>query len=135
MLIPRKNESALKNDEFKIFFDIAKEKIKYASIWEIKGLSTEEDYEIIKVLKKYERMNIRFDFNFSIKDSSKLYCSEFVNDVLKSVNPEKFDFPLERKKLTSFQRKLLSKDTLFYYPVDIFQYKPNIEQIREWHFK
>lgn len=136
VLSPRKkNSTALINENFDAFFDIRKQSIYSASIWVIDKLTT---YEILKLktqLNKYEQINLEFDLSFKSKDTTKLYCSKFVNDVLINVNNEKFKFETSKVKLKPLHSIYLAQDSLEYYPVDLFQLTEHILLVKEWTFQ
>ncbi len=136
VLSPRKkNSTALIIENLEVFFDVRKESIYNASIWVIDNLTT---YEILKLrtqLNKYEQINLKFDLSFKSKDTTKLYCSKFVNDVLINVNNKKFKFETSKVKLKPFHSVYLAQDSLEYYPVDLFQLTEHILLVKEWSFQ
>jgi hypothetical protein len=135
VLSPRKkNITALINENIEVFLDVKKESIYNASIWLIDNLTT---YEVLKLktqLKKYKQIHLKFDLSFKSEDTTKLYCSKFVNDVLKNVNNKKFKFETFKVKLKPLHSVYLAQDSLDYYPVDLFQFTEYILLVKEWTF-
>ncbi len=105
---------------------------KLISLWEIESITFSKKSKLIKTLIQYENKYIEFDRTFNHTDSTKLYCSEFVNNVLKKVDSLKFNFPINNIKLNSFYSRIIKQDSLKYYPVDVFQYNKHIKFINEW---
>ena len=136
VLSPRKkNSTALIIQNLEVFFDVRKESIYNASIWVIDNLTT---YEILKLrtqLNEYEQIILKFDLSFKSKDTTKLYCSKFVNDVLINVNNKKFKFETSKVKLKPLHSVYLAQDSLEYYPVDLFQLTEHILLVKEWTFQ
>jgi len=129
------DDTALIREGFDDFFDIDEVSLFSASIWVLKDLSTEEFSKLLKKLRDYEQLKLKFDLTFASNDPTKLYCSEFVCNVLKKVNKEKFSFSPSKIKLKGLHSLFLGKDSLEYYPVDIFQCNQNIELVKEWSFQ
>jgi hypothetical protein len=136
VLSPRKkNITALIHEKLDVFFDVRKESIYNASIWVIDNLTT---YEILKLksqLKKYKQIHLKFDLSFKSKDTTKVYCSKFVNNVLVNVNNKKFKFETYKVKLKPLHSVYLAQDSLDYYPVDLFQLTEHILLVKEWTFQ
>lgn len=130
----KKNSTAFIKENFDAFFDISKESIYSAGIWVINKLSTNEISKLKIQLNKYEQVNLKFDLSFRSEDTTKLYCSKFVNDVLKNVNNEKFKFQTTKVKLKPLHSVYLAQDSLEYYPVDLFQNTEHILLLKEWTF-
>ncbi len=101
------------------FFD-KKREVTYTAIWKVKGLTDSNLLELTEVIDSYKKKKIKFDFTFSGKEDNKLYCSEFVVEVLKKIDSIKFKFYKNKRKLNGFQSKFLRKDSLEYYPADVF---------------
>ena len=135
VLSPRKKDvTALINESFDAFFDVRKESICNASIWLINNITTSETSKLRKQLHKYEQIKLEFDLTFKSKDTTKLYCSKFVNDVLMYVNSKKFKFETYKAKLKPLHSVYLAQDSLEYYPVDLFQFTEHILLLKEWTF-
>lgn len=121
-------------EEINVFFENEKSNLKYAGIWEISSLSNGEYTDLVKELQLKDNFSFNFDMQFNSDDPNKLYCSEFIRNKLHKINPRKFDIPLTRKKLDKFYKNVLKRDTLYYYPVDIFQENENFVLKKEWVF-
>ena len=136
VLSPRKkNSTALIYEKFDIFFDVRKESIYNASIWVIDDLTTSEILRLRTQLSKYEQVHLKFDLSFKSKDTTKLYCSKFVKDVLTNVNNKKFKFETSKVKLKPLHSVYLAQDSLEFYPVDLFQKSNRILLLKEWTFQ
>lgn len=127
--------SDLKRQKLDEFYDIQKENIKYASIWRLNNVDSLNTIKLIRLLQKYEERTIKFDRYFTLHDSTKLYCSQFIRDILFKTDSVNFNFKTEKRELMGIYKTYFRKDTLEYYPVDIFQTNSNIEMIKEWCFK
>lgn len=114
------------------FINKKDDSVYYFSFWEINNLNIGE-VEILKnTAYQYKTKKIKFDKHFSDKDSLELYCSEFINKVLNKVNPNKYNFKFHKKELKGIYKVYFKKDTLEYYPVDMFQYNSSFTKIFEW---
>jgi len=130
-----KNSSDLRKQSIKEFFDSKKENITYVSFWEVNNLDSFKAKQIKKELNNYLSKFIKFDKLFTLKDSTKMYCSELIFKVLHKADSINFNFQRHKRKLNGIYATYFRKDTLEYYPVDIFQKNKNIRKIKEWHFK
>lgn len=102
------------------------EKITSASVWEV---NISKRIKLLNELESYHSKKIIFDKYFSLKDSTRLYCSEFVCNVLKKVDSSKYNYPFEQRELKGIYKTYFRRDTLKYYPVDIFQFdRKNIKK-------
>ena len=124
--------SDLKWDTFASFLDQKKQKVFYASVWEINSLTPKEFKSLKGLLETYRKKQYRFDQSFSIKDDNRLYCSELIQKILTTVNADKFQFKLHTKKLRPLYASFFRKDSLSYYPVDMFQKHKNFTLVEEW---
>jgi hypothetical protein len=126
--------SDLRNQKFEEFFDFKKEKITYGSVWLIQDIDAIDIKRLKENLLVYKNKKISFDKIFSLQDSTKLYCSEFICNLLENTNPSKFSFKLYNRKFKSksIYGIYFQKENLSYYPVDIFQYHKNFKKIKEW---
>lgn len=88
------------------------------SIWSCKS-DTDEIKKAKDILSQYKEKIIEFDYDFLI-NNEKLYCSEFVCEVLKKTNAAKFQFDAVQKKLNPFYSQALKREILTYIPVDFF---------------
>lgn len=73
------------------------------------------------VLRTYEEIDVTFDYNFTLKKDSQLYCSEFVYHVLNDVDDLRFSFEPKNIKLNQFYASVLKREYFEYIPVDFFQ--------------
>ncbi len=129
------NQSALRIQKMKDFFDIKKERVFYASLWKINTCSSKETKGIREYIMDYEDLKIVFNKNFSTNEPNRLYCSEFIVKVLYKSDSLKYKFEKSKRKLTGVFKSYLGRDTLSYYPVDVFQNNNNFKFLKEWKFK
>lgn len=73
----------------------------------------------MNVVSKLKSEKLVFDKNFSTQQDSAYYCSELVAFILESTD-KKFAMIPVKKKLNGFDELYLQKDSLNYFPVDIF---------------
>jgi hypothetical protein len=99
---------------------ISIENISYYSIWKIK-LKSKEFLKFKKVLKYYKGIEVTFDYDFTLKNDNRLYCSEFVYNVLNDVDNLKFSFKPKTVELNPFYGSALKREVFKYIPVDFFQ--------------
>ena len=125
------NKSALICENLDSFIKV--NGVKYFSVWKI-DISKTEFKRFCKILKKYLNQTIVFDYDFSINDDNKLYCSEFVYDVLKQTNNVKFSFNPIIKELSQFYKLVLNRDYLEFIPVDFFTQMNLFEKIDEHYY-
>ncbi len=129
------NTSALKIETFNQFLNTEEMKILNASVWEIKDIKKSQRQIIINELKNLKSKNVIFDRAFLLDNGSfNLYCSELVNDILHKTDSKRFNFEIKTSKLKPVYSKFLRRDSLRYYPVDVFQYNKNITLIKDWDF-
>ena len=112
----KSSSKALRSESLETFLKV--QGIKYHSVWEYEIPSDTKD-KFIKVLSEYDNRQITFDYDFEIKNDSKLYCSEFVFLVLKKLHLTR-SYKGKKKELNNFYRNLLKRNTLEYIPVDFF---------------
>jgi hypothetical protein len=131
----RNAKSDLINEDFSTFYNIENENIKYSSIWKINNLDSIDKEKIRLQLKIMESLILTFDTAFSIENGKEnFYCSEFIVFVLENANNKNFKFDLHKVKLKSIYKSILRKDSLVYYPVDLFQFNKNFSLIEERYF-
>lgn len=121
----KKNNNNLYLDSINQFYN-EKLNIKYAAIYQIKPI---KKAEILDKIHSKLKKTINFDLKFD-KDNEDYYCSEFVIDLINNVKNIKLS--TRKKEITNLQHKFyLEKDSLEYYPVDIFFYDKNFIKIYE----
>ena len=98
-------------------FSIKNDKELKIRILEIKDFDKKE--LLNNKLDSIYKLNLKFDFTFSENKANSTYCSKFVCDLLNSVD-SKYQFRLTTKPLNNLESSYLKKDTLNYYPVDLF---------------
>lgn len=112
-----KNENCIKVSTIENFCSDLKEK-NQLKLLEIEGFDQKEG--LIRKLDSVKLRNLKFDFTFSASDANSTYCSKLVCDILTSLNKKRFVFQAKKKKLTNLEAAYLKKDTLVYFPVDLF---------------
>lgn len=127
--------SDFKGQLFNEFYNLKEEYIFYASIWKV-SLTKPELEVLLEEIRRTQSQRISFDKAIDLSNGeNKLYCSEFVVNVLKKVNLSKFNIKPRKKKLFGAYKTYFRKDTLEYYPPDIFQSNPYTKKVNEWHLK
>lgn len=127
--------SDFKEQSLEQFYDVDKEKIFYASFWKIKHIDSLNLSKLKKLIGIYEAKNIIFDKSISLNDSTKLYCSEFIRNILYETDSTLFDINPVKIGLKGLYKAYFRSDTLEYYPVDIFQQDSNFSKVKEWNFE
>ncbi len=112
------NGSALVVESLESFIKV--DNINSYSIWKVK-LKRKEFLKFKKILRAYEEIDVTFDYNFTLKKDSQLYCSEFVYHVLNDVDDLRFYFEPKNVKLNQFYASVLKREYFEYIPVDFFQ--------------
>ena len=97
-------KSDLQSEKLNSFFNTKKEQLFHASIWSINNLNNKQDKDLRMELLAYNDSIIKFDRYFDIEDTTKLYCSQFVINVLKKIDSQKFTFKPHKVKLKGFYR-------------------------------
>lgn len=122
--------SDLRKQEVSDFFYPENETVFYSSVWEVK-LNREEKKKVCKILNCYLLKDIKFDKRFELDKPERLYCSEFVYKVLFELDSDRFDFTPHKQRLKGVYKSYLQKDTLVYFPADIFQLNKSIVKVSE----
>ena len=119
----KKNSNNLYIEKIDEYYRSTKE-VNYESIFEIQNINKDS---VLVEIKKNENKLIEFDNDFDLQNKN-FYCSEFVVSILglnRSLKPTKIT-------ITNFQHKIfLGRDTLIYYPVDLFYNHANFKKIYE----
>ena len=82
-----------------------------------------------EILLELKSKKITFDKNFTTKRDSSYYCSELVEYILETID-ENFRILPIKKKLVKFDQFYLQRDSIEYYPVDIFMNNKNFVHIK-----
>lgn len=126
--------SDLNVESLDTFFNLKNNNTYYGSIWQVNNLNYIEIQQIKNQIENLLKLQIKFDESFSSTKETELYCSEFIFSLFNSLNTDKFLFEMHKVKLETLHSYLLKKDSLEYYPVDIFLKNENIKKVKEWHF-
>lgn len=126
------DEMSNRNDN--LFFEevhefINRRDLVYISIWKINGIPSQTYYSIVHSLKSSLQNSYFFDRKIQL-DNDSLYCSEFVDNILKTHQLN--IFRKNKIQLTNFPRIYLKRDSLEYLPVDGFMNESRVEKIFEW---
>lgn len=122
-----KGKNCLSKTNINSFYNID-EMIYSGTILCIKNTTQDHILKIKEIIKDYSFIN--YDSTFEIKNDNYFYCSEFVVDVLNRAKVMRFK--KYKKELIDFHAHVLKRDTLEYYPVDMFYKNENIEIIKFW---
>ncbi|MDY8136711.1 hypothetical protein [Aquimarina sp. 2201CG5-10] len=114
-------DSDLVIDNFESFSSVNDGVVDYMAIYELIDVKSVERNNLLDQLKNMKTKKIKFDNSFSINNGDNLlYCSEFVVRMLSEIKESKFKYIPRTVELNSFQTAYIGKETLTYYPVDIF---------------
>lgn len=116
------------------FFDNSS-KINYIGVWEIQNINKEKKTKLKNILNQYKNQEYKFDLSFIQKNDNKLYCSEFVVEVLRKLDSCRFKFKKSKIKLQGLHSAFLKRDTLEYFPTDVFIVNKNFKNIFEFYKK
>lgn len=111
-------KNGLLKESVKSFFEPIDDAVSSGQIMESIQIDEANYRRILNKVKELEAKKIKFDFQFMTDKDNKFYCSELVCYILSSTN--QFSFKEHRKKLTSFEASYLKRDSLIYFPADIF---------------
>ncbi|MBT8243719.1 MAG: hypothetical protein HKP48_01980 [Winogradskyella sp.] len=126
--------SDFRYQNLKEFYAIEQEKINYACIYEVSSIKRNQKKILIKGFHKLKRVSIKFDKRFLLDNPYRLYCSEFVRNALYHLDSVNLNFQTHKRELKGIYKTYFRKDSLEYYPVDIFQLNPNLKKIKHWSF-
>jgi len=115
----RSKDSQLRIETIKQFYHPKKDSVSSAEILQFKHVKTEQFKNFEKIILELKSQKLTFDKNFTTKRDSKYYCSQLVEYILETTN-KNFRIPTVKKKLLRFDQLYLQRDSLEYYPVDIF---------------
>lgn len=124
-----KHKSALQSQTIEEFQVCEGGVVTDISIWDIKtemNIKTNMLYEIQEVMKTKVIFDKFFDLN-----NKNLYCSEFVVNILEKADTT-FSLKPIKRRLNGIYKSYFRKDSLEYYPVDIFQSNDHFYKINEW---
>ena len=96
-------------------------------IWAL-SVTKKELRKAKKYIHKLEKETISFDF--SSKTDLGLYCSEFVYNVLKNSNYDRFQVKPVCKELKGYERIIAKENYLCYYSADFFLVYTDIKEIQ-----
>lgn len=100
----------------------------HVSIWKIEVENDGSYQEVLRYMEHHLKEKTQYDHHFLL-NNDRLYCSEYVVEALQILNAKSFTFIPHRKLLSSMERAYFQRDTLIYYPVDIFQQHEDIKRI------
>lgn len=104
----------------------------HASLWKVDIANANGLQRLCSFVDRLQRQGVRFDYSFSENDPTSLYCSEFVYQVLVQADSCVFQLPLRPVKLPPLHAQFVQSDSLYYYPVDVFQTLPQVRSTWSW---
>lgn len=128
-------DTDLKIESLNDFLDVDDGHVYYLSILEIRGIYAEKLEKLISILDQYKNFKIQFDRSFMSDEPTKLYCSEFVVEVLSGVDSLQYRVQQHKKELLGVYKLYFQQDSLEYYPVDAFRNNPNFREVGEWYLE
>lgn len=122
-------ESSFHSEKIESFLDKTKENIDYISIYH----AIPFDKKIIQNrIDEVSKNNIKFNYTFS-DNENELYCTQFV---IKTLQNSTHKFLSYKKHITNLQHRIvIKKDTIDYYPVDMFFEDNRFQKKFEWFAK
>jgi hypothetical protein len=125
------NHSELLKDTIEEFYNPKNDEVVGGEILLVNDMPPSEIYKIKKVICELESRNLHFDEKFTSELDNNFYCSELVYYILNSTN-EKFYMEQTHKKLTGIDKILLKRDSISYYPADIFINNRWFKSLKKW---
>ncbi len=125
----RSKDSQLHFETIKQFYHPKKDSVKSAEILRFRNITPEQFKNFEKLILELKSKKITFDKNFTTKRDSSYYCSELVEYILETID-ENFRILPIKKKLVKFDQFYLQRDSIEYYPVDIFMNNKNFVHIK-----
>ena len=126
-----KSTSALVSDHLRDFLT-TEASLFHASLWKVTLTDSIFMQRLCGFVDQLRRQGVRFDYSFSENDSTSLYCSEFVYHALVQADSCAFQLPLKRVQLPPVHAQFVQSDSLFYYPVDVFQTLSQVQRVWSW---
>lgn len=116
-VIDNGNRNAFTKSSFEEFCKLENGKITYLALYQFKEFSQFNRSKLLKNIASFNKKKIEFDKSFHINNGkSKLYCSEFIVNLLEDCFL--ITIPIHKIPLKSISSTYLKRDTLYYYPVD-----------------
>lgn len=125
------SKSDLIKETVKEFYSPKNDKVLGGEIFLVEGISKNGLLNFRKVIKNLEYKKLKFDKKFTTKNDDNFYCSELVYYILHKINV-KFNIEQTHKKLTGIDKIILKRDSISYYPADVFIGKPWLKSLKKW---
>ncbi|MCJ7933287.1 MAG: hypothetical protein MUW56_06520 [Chryseobacterium sp.] len=127
----KKHFTDLRIESIDDFFNPKNEKVLSGGVYSVKNVTPYEYSKFTNVLDSIRQQRLAFDKKFESIDDNKFYCSELVISLLRFT---KRDFHLKKikKKLTGIDAVILNRDSISYYPTDIFMNNENFTPVEKW---
>ncbi|MBP0612512.1 hypothetical protein J8J42_05575 [Chryseobacterium sp. cx-311] len=136
ILYSKSNGNTLESSELKIekiqdFYNPANDKVVSGAIVEVKNISALNLTNFNKIVINLSNRKLTFDKKFESKEDDYFYCSELVYYI---VNNSKSEIKIDpiKKKLSGIDAVLLRRDSITYYPTDIFLNNKNFQILKKW---
>lgn len=126
-----KDKNDLKIDSYNDFFNPQKDNIIHGTILEIRKSNKKHYKEFEVLLNSYRNKKLSFDKKFNEFDE-KYYCSELVCKLLEDLTL--FKCEKTKVKLKRLDKQFLQRDSLSYYPVDLYFGENNFKEVLELKF-
>lgn len=126
------SSSALVAESLHRFLENDGSNLFHASLWKIKSVHATGQHSVCDYVAQLNRGLVRFDYSFSENDPRQLYCSEFVYQALRRADSSYGQINPRTVPLNPIHAQFLQKDSLCYYPVDLFQTIPQAQLLWSW---
>ncbi len=121
------NQSCFRMENVESFLNIKEENIDYISIYHAMSF---DKREAVTKAEEIMKENVSFNYRFSTDMKTELYCSQVVVKILEN-SIQKFNY--YEKAIENPQYKIfIKKDTISYYPVDMFFHDERFRKKYEW---
>lgn len=127
----KSRKSDLICEDIKKFYNSPDEEVLSGAIYKVENVTASDFVRFRKILNILKMRNLKFDKKFISADDENFYCSELVYYILKNTKHD-IELKLTRKKLTGIDAVLLKRDTIAYYPTDVFVKDKNFILIEQW---
>lgn len=135
ILYDKKNEnttkSALINESVEAFYQPQNDIVTGGAILMVKNVNRQNLFTFNDLIRNLQKRRLKFDKKFTSENDDNFYCSELVYYILHNFKKDIIIKPVT-KQLQGIDRLLLGRDTITYYPTDVFFNNYNFKVIKEW---
>lgn len=136
ILYDNENKKEFKKSDLRIenienFYNPKNDQVISGAIVSVIGINALDFSKFKKILKSLEKRKLKFDKKFGTYDDDDFYCSELVYYIINNSNNQIIINPI-KKKLSGIDLILLRRDTIIYYPADIFLKDKNFQILKRW---